>query len=261
MPYSPYNNLVKNNIILFPSEPEECGSETELIEDIQQYIHRYVAVSERFETIAAYYVLFSWLYDRFNEVPYLRLRGDYGSGKTRFLLTVGSLCYKPIFSSGASTMSPIFHMLHAFRGTLIIDEGDFRMSDEKSDVVKMLNNGTVKGISILRNELLPTKEYNPRAFQVFGPKIISTRGEYKDDALESRFITEETAISKLHDNIPINLPSQYKEEALRLRNKLLLFRFRNYDKKSIQEHLYDPSIEPVVQYWISDHNIFHSVVL
>ena len=112
-------------MILLPSGPEEYGSEAELVAEIQAYIHRYVDLSPQFERIASYYVLFSWLYDGFNELPYLRVRGDYGSGKTRFLLVVGSLCYKPVFTTGASTVSPIFHILDAFRGTLVIDEARF----------------------------------------------------------------------------------------------------------------------------------------
>jgi len=93
-------------VVLLPSEPEEYGSEEQLLAEIQSFIHRYVDVSSLFEKIASYYVLFSWVYDRFNELPYLRLRGDPGSGKTRVLLMVGSLCYKPIFASDASTVSP-----------------------------------------------------------------------------------------------------------------------------------------------------------
>ena len=82
IPYSAHNNLIKKEVVLFPSEPCDYGSETELVSDIQSFIHRYVDVSPRFERIASYYVLFSWLYDGFAELPYLRLRGDYGSGKT-----------------------------------------------------------------------------------------------------------------------------------------------------------------------------------
>jgi hypothetical protein len=244
VPYSAKNNLIENEVILFPSTPEEYGTDLQLIRDIQDYIHRYVDVSSRFEKIASYYVLLSWIYDNFNELPYLRLRGDYGSGKTRFLLTVGALCCKPIFASGASTISPIFHMLDKFRGTLILDESDFRFSDEKADMVKVLNNGNVKGIPVLRNELLPTKEYNPRAFQVYGPKIVATRGYFDDRALESRFITEEMGGNSLRNDIPINLPSIYKEEALRLRNKLLLYRFRNHGKSRELEDITDLSVEP-----------------
>ena len=105
-PYSPDNNLVKHEVVLFPSEVQEYGSEERLVGEIEAFIHRYVDVSSLFEKIASYYVLLSWVYDSFNELPYLRVRADFGSGKTRFLLIVGSLCYKPIFASGALGCAP-----------------------------------------------------------------------------------------------------------------------------------------------------------
>ena len=49
---------------------------------------------------------------------------------------------------------------------------------------------------------------------------------------------------RLRDDIPINLPSVYKKEALHLRNKLLLFRFRNLHKRKVVDGLVDRSIEP-----------------
>lgn len=244
VPYSPGNNLIKNEIVLLPSEPEEYGSEESLLDDIHSFIHRYVDVSPLFLKIASYYVLLSWVYDDFNELPYLRLRGDPGSGKTRFLLIVGSLCYKPIFASGASTVSPLFRILDSFRGTLIIDEGDFRLSDERAEVVKILNNGNARGFPVLRSEVTAKREFDPRAYAVFGPKLVATRGFFQDRALESRCLTEEMGQHRLRDNVPINLPSHYKEEALHLRNKLLLFRFRNLGKRSTSESLVDRNIEP-----------------
>jgi hypothetical protein len=244
-PYSPNNNLISNEVVLLPSQPEEYQSEEELLLEIQSFIHRYVDISPLFEKISSYYVLFSWIYDSFNELPYLRLRGEPGSGKTRFLLIVGSLCYKPIFASGASSVSPLFRILNAFRGTLVIDESDFRMSDERAELVKILNNGNVRGFPVLRSEIIGnTKEFNPRAYQVFGPKLIATRGFFDDRALESRFLTEEMGQSRLREDIPISLPDKYKTEALHIRNKLLLFRFRNLHKKMPQDSLVDRTIEP-----------------
>src|SRR5215813_5904682 len=244
VPYSPNNNLIKNEVVLLPSEPEEYGSEESLLGEIQSFIHRYVDVSPLFEKIASYYVLFSWVYDGFNELPYLRVRGDPGSGKTRFLLTIGSLCYKPIFASGASTVSPIFRILYSFHGTLIVDEGDFCFSDEKAEVVKILNNGNVKGFPVLRSESDGKREFNPRAYHVFGPKLVATRGFFDDKALESRFLTEEMDQYRFRDDVPINMSGSYKEEGLRIRNKLLLFRFRNLNKRKPTEKLVDRSIEP-----------------
>jgi hypothetical protein len=244
VPYSPCNNLLSNEVVLFPSEPLEYESEESLVESIRTFIHRYVDISPLFEQIASYYVLFTWVYDAFNELPYLRLRGDTGSGKTRFLLTVGSLCYRPIFASGASTVSPLFRILDSIRGTLIVDEGDFRFSDEKAELVKILNNGNGRGFPVLRSESVSGREFSPRAYSVFGPKLIATRGYFQDRALESRCLTEEMGGRKLRDDVPINLPANYKDEARELRNKLLTFRFRNFGKRTVDPALVDRSIEP-----------------
>lgn len=243
VPFSPGNNLIRNEAVLLPSEPEEYGSEEALRSAVRDFIHRYADLSPAFETAATYYVLLSWLYDAFNELPYLRLRGDFGTGKTRTLLTIGSLCYKPFFASGASTVSPLFHTLNAFRGTLIFDEADFRFSDEKSEIVKILNNGNVRGLPVLRTMVNERREFNPQAFQVFGPKIVASRGRYEDRGLESRFVTEGMGARPLRADIPINLPESFKDEARRLRNQLLLFRFRRRSETRLKEELLEPGLE------------------
>ncbi|MET4176272.1 hypothetical protein ABIB99_007392, partial [Bradyrhizobium sp. LA6.1] len=86
--------------------------------------------------------------------------------------------------------------------------------------------------------------FNPRAFHVFGPKIVATRGRYEDRALESRFITEETGGRPLRPDIPINLPETFKEEARELRNKLLLYRFHRRHEVKLDPSLVDPKLEP-----------------
>lgn len=244
VPFSASNNLIKNEVVLLPSEPRIYGTEQELISEVIGFIHRYADLSPSFEQVAGHYVLLSWLYDAFNDLPYLRLRGDFGTGKTRSLLTIGSLCYKPFFASGASTVSPIFHTLDAFRGTLIFDEADFRFSDERSEIVKILNNGNVRGMPVLRTVMNHQREFNPRAFHVFGPKLVATRGRYEDRALESRFITEETGARPLRNDIPINLPPTFKDEAREVRNKLLLYRFRRRLDITLNPALVDPKLEP-----------------
>lgn len=227
VPFSSDNNIIKNRVVLLPSTPSEYGTKDDLIGEISAFLHRYLDVSPSFEDVAVYYVLFTWLYDAFNEVPYIRFQGDYGTGKTRALLVVGSLCNKPFFASGASTVSPIFHILDAFRGTLVLDEADFRFSDEKAEIVKVLNNGNVNGLPVLRTMVNRQREFNPQAFRVFGPKIIAMRKAYDDQALESRFLTEVMGGGRLRSDIPINLPASLSEEAQVLRNKLLLYRFRH----------------------------------
>lgn len=244
-PYSPENSLTRNDIVLFPSRAESYESDETLVDEVRAFIHRYVDLTPLFEELSAYYVLFSWVYDNFNELPYLRAKGDTGSGKTRFLLTVGSLCYKPAFASGASTVSPLFRILDLFKGTLVIDEGDFRFSDEKAEVIKILNNGNARGFPVLRSEIVGRhKEFSPRAYQVYGPKLVATRGAFQDRALESRCLTEEMGHRKLRPDVPINLPVSFNAEARALRNKLLMFRFRHHGQLTANPAFVDPAIEP-----------------
>lgn len=225
VPYGADNNLIATGCVLLPSEVGVFTTQAALIAAIQAFVHRYVDLSPVFEEIAAHYVLLSWVYDAFNELPYLRLRGDYGTGKTRALMVIGSLCYKPFFASGASTVSPIFHVLDAFGGTLVLDEADFRFSDATAPLSKILNNGNMAGLPVLRTMTNRHKELNPRAFRVYGPKLIAMRHSFADRALESRFLTEETGQRSLRSDIPIQLPPQLHAEARILRNSLLAWRF------------------------------------
>jgi hypothetical protein len=225
VPYSARNNLIAHGCVLLPSHPEPHGSKAELIRDIEAFLHRFVDISPVFERIAAHYVLLSWVHDAFNELPYLRLHGEYGTGKTRALQVIGSLCYRPIFASGASTVSPLFHTLDRFGGTLILDEADFRLSDATSEIVKILNNGHMKGMPVLRTMQNREREFDPRAFHVYGPKLVAMRRGFDDPALESRFVTERTGLQPMRADIPITLPTAFKTEALSLRNRLLHFRF------------------------------------
>lgn len=242
VPYSPSNNLIKHGVLMLAKHPEPYGSVAELVANIDAYLDRYVDLTPSFRTLACYYILLTWVYDAFNELPYLRFRGDYGSGKTRALMVVGSLCHKAFFASGASTVSPIFHTLDEFRGTLIIDEADFRFSDEKAEMSKILNNGNVRGFPVLRTQVTQKKEFEPRAFNVFGPKVVAMRRSFEDLALESRFFTEEMGSVPPRADIPINLPDVQKEEALALRNQLLAYRFAALPNIRIDASLVDPRL-------------------
>ena len=48
----------------------------------------------------------------------------------------------------------------------------------------------------------------------------------------------------LREDIPINLPDSFENEALELRNQLLMWRFRNFHKVGLKTDAIDRSIEP-----------------
>jgi len=241
-PLSARGNIVKKKLVLFPIKAEEYQDNEELLKEIQGFIHKYIQVNPVYEKMAAFYVLFTWVHDRFNELPYLRALGDWGTGKTRALKTIGSLCYKPIFAAGAVTASPIFRILDITHGTLVMDEADFKISGSWAEIIKILNCGYQKDIPVLRSESTG-RTFEPRAFSVYGPKIIATRKRFDDQALESRCLTEEMQ-KMTRGDIPFNLADGFWEEAAQIRNKLLLWRFKNFSKIKLKPELADRSIEP-----------------
>lgn len=239
--YKPINNdFVKKEFIYLPSKVEEYDTLSTLLQLIQQYIHKYLDITEFGEVLSSYYVLLSWIYDNFEAIPYLRFIGDYGTGKSRALKVVGSICYKPIFAGGAITPSPIFRLIEQFKGTLVIDEADFSFSNHFAEIVKILNCGYQKGLPVLRTE--GDKKKEPTAFNVFSPKLIATRESFKDLALESRCLTEQMKGNPRQD-IPYQLPKEFEKEALYLRNMLLMFRFRHYNEIEIDENLRIQGVE------------------
>lgn len=244
VPISASNSLIRHQAIVLPEAPEPYGDVATLVADIELYIARYLSISDGFRRFAAYYILFSWVYDAFEEVPYLRVQAEWGSGKTRALIVIGSLCYRAFLASGASTVSPIFHTLDTFRGTLVLDEADFRISDQTTELTKILNNGNVRGFPVFRTAITQKREFDPRAFQVFGPKLVAMRGSFSDEALESRFITERLDAVPMEPHIPINLPAAQRQEAQTLRNKLLRFRFDLRLGLHADEALVDTTLSP-----------------
>lgn len=221
------DQTLREGAVILPSRAEEYGSTKELLEEIRGFIHKYLDISKEMKHISSWYVLLSWLYDRLRTLSYLRARGDTGRGKTRFLETIGSLCYHCTKAAGCVTPAPIYRLIRLWRGTIILDEGDFKGSDESHEVVKILNCGFQKDMPVIRCnkndpdklEILPT----------FCPKIIATRQSFTDKALESRCLTE--IMKKTNrDDIPVDLPLEFFEEADKIRNKLLMFRFKNYHK-------------------------------
>lgn len=213
--------------VRLPSGVVEYGDTLSLLQEVESHIYRYLDVSDSFRKFASYYILLSWLYDRFNTLPYLRFIGDTGCGKSRALDICGGLCYKATSASGCITPAPIYRMLKRWAGTIILDEADLQNSDEYHEVTKILNCGFERNRPVIR-----AVKDNPDKLQIlptFGPKVFATRRRFKDAALEARCLTE-IMQETTREDIPAILNDAFYKEQGQLRNKLLLFRFRNYDK-------------------------------
>ena len=217
------NEAVFKKAVLLPSGVLDYPDIETLIKEIRTHIYKYVDITDRYRQIASWYILSTWLIDKIGTTTYLRALGDYGTGKSRFKRVLGGLCYKPIFISGAITPAPIFRMIETWGGTLVFDEMDMRFSDEKDILVKILNSGNERFNPILR---CSDKDYSKISFfDTFSPKVFCTRGSFKDQALETRCLTEVMRETTRTDIPPLLSDGHpfFKEEEI-LRKKLLMFR-------------------------------------
>jgi hypothetical protein len=246
--YLPTHDALVGEVVHFASTAVPYDSQALLFKEIQSFLHRYLELSADFEEIASLYILLTWVYEFAPSIPYLRVIGDWGTGKTRFLQVAGAICFRPIFASGATTPAPIFRILEQFRGTLVLDEADFNDSSSWMEMVKLLNNGYRPGMPVLRADKENGKWY-PRSYQVFGPKLIATRFPFKDEALESRCLTSQME-PLTRDDIPRVLPPSFDTEVNDLRAKLLTFRLANLTRlkgKTFGNELLEPNLQPRLQ--------------
>ena len=225
MPSDDPNHLVSKGVVLFPSSATDYGTQADLDAALIAFVHRYCDVPPFWERIIVAYVKLTWVFDRFTAIPYLRFLGEWSGGKTRMPQTTAVLAYRSIVASGAMTAAVLFRLIEQFRGTCYLDEADFRSSDLWTEIVKVLNAGYKKNNPVLRCD----KDNQPEAFDVFGPKILTTRKRWQDAALESRCITLEVQEkAKIRSDVPYQLPATFDAEARGLRNQLLMWRLRNY---------------------------------
>ncbi len=221
--YAPIiEEVLEKRIVLLPTYPAPYDSEAELLRHIQAYIHQWCEVNQDTERLLAGYVMLTWIHDECPTMPIINARGRSGTGKSRLLETLRQVCYRGMRASGCLSFSSMFRTAERWKGTLAINEGDLKNSSAKSDIVKYLNERYEKGGNVWRTNPDNLKsEY----FDAYGPTIVTTRHQYKDDALESRCFTIPMK-ERTRRDIYLNLPKKFYDDGAALRNKLLSFRFK-----------------------------------
>ena len=232
--------------VLVPTEPDfgrgdEIDDEV-LRQDVRAFVNRYVELPNGMDFVAVEYALFSWVFDSFDELPYLSFRTvDCGRGKSRALETVGAVCYRPLIVGGGSSSAAILRMLDRLGGTLVCDEFDHASDTElAANLTKILNQGFQRRRPLIK---CVGEDNTPTPFKCYGPKIFALRQGLGDDATESRIISIRMH-QRTRGDIPLTLPrARFDAEALAIRNRLLAWRFRRIGQVSTRPELANALLE------------------
>jgi hypothetical protein len=247
-----FDRMVSSGSVLFPSGlAKELKSTREIAAMVEAFLKRnYLFDDAKIPKIISYYVMLTWLYDNFRSIPYLRARGDAGSGKSELMKRVGLVCYRLTKTNGAGTMASFFRTTETFKGTVYFDEMDLANgSGADNEVVKFINLGAMDGNPVIRLEevIKPdgSRGYQPTPFRSFCPKLFAMRQDFDDDAVGSRSITfrlvGKEAEEMMARGIPFEINDRMDKEAIQLRNQLLTWRMWNFKqgKRDLTNDLVD----------------------
>ena len=215
------DDISRNNGIALPSDVLEYGDTSDLINEIHIFLKKYIELPDFYEKFLPNLALFYWVYESFPFIPYLQFVGRTSTGKSTAMEVFGSICYKPINTTGSLTIASVFRVATSWKGTLLIDEFE-KAGENAREMVSFLKSGVSNNL-ILRTEGEVKKEV--KAYVVKAPKIFTSENPINDAGLQSR-----TIVIKMEKNkrpIPLYRLPHYYDEAQEIRNKLLLWRFRN----------------------------------
>jgi hypothetical protein len=225
------------SVVLLPAGPRPFRSVEDLDRRLSDHISRYTQVPLELAGILPLYIRYTWLADRFQTAPYLRLTGPSGSGKSRTSQIVGHLCRKPYMTNATASEASLNRTMQMLGVcTTVIDESEHEPGSESQvATTKMLRvgfeaNGAVERCDEVTRE--GTKTHRPVRLPVFGPKIICAIKHVPDKALHSRSIPVRMVESR---TMPIELPASYPAEVLELQAMLLRYRL---------DHFFAPLPEP-----------------
>jgi hypothetical protein len=236
------NEVLRNGLVLLPSWAEEYETDEKLRQNIFNFLNYWHEQRDNFEReLDLDYAFTSWVYDIIPQLAYRRALSRFGKGKSTWLEVLGCICNRPMILAGCATDAAIRRMFDTWRGTALIDEADFKDSTLYAVIIKILNIGWSNfwGYYHMADENDPKKTVT---YRVYGPKLLATRKRYTDVATESRcltFIARENIEAR-----PLFRFKKFLEQAQQIRNKLLMWRFRNFRqlKEKISEIIENPDL-------------------
>jgi DNA primase catalytic core len=133
--------------------------------------------------LLAVWIMGTYLYPLFDAYPYLQLYGPKGSGKTKTLTFLAATAFNAVISSSIKPAG-LFRIVERSGATLLLDEAERLNNKENPELAELLRAGYKKPSVAIR---VQEKNFEPRFFNVFGPKAIANiKG--LDDVLGSRCI-------------------------------------------------------------------------
>ncbi len=232
------------------------GSQEELWEECYGILKDFVCLPEDIIQILTWTMLYYniWDHPAFRTCFYLVIRGFSGKGKNRLLDVFRECCLRTLNLGNSPSIPVLFRAPQGLKPILLLDEV---MWDPKNpnynDYSGIWNSGFQKTGSVPRMERDKHESFKVKYFNTFGPKIAIIQGELPPGPAQSRCIMVELPSSedefkelvrrRQKDNLnTIELSQDFFDRAMQFKNKVLMWRFENWDRIQYTEKYADLNI-------------------
>lgn len=225
--------------IMWPTATEEAvelikkDDNQSLFRDLIKFIHRHLELPEPDqEVILALWVMMTWVFKKFDKLPFLFFFGPPATGKTRGHEVLREVCWRGVHSVVASEAS-IFRMAEYFKPTLLVDEATLWDRERMPGLISLLNARHAKDVLVPRVNKEKIGAASIQAYEVFGPTCLAGTDDLTA-TLRTRSIV--LYMKGLTRRVRRHLD---KKEGEHLRNRLLAFKIRhlNDDFRGSEEEL------------------------
>jgi hypothetical protein len=114
--YPKVDDFVRKGVVVFPSDLGPLVSTSDLLKIHEGHNRKSILLDKPTDySMASFYSVFSWVFDCFNELPFLRARGGKDTGKSAIMLRIGYLCYRLAKSTGIGSTASLKHAQELYK--------------------------------------------------------------------------------------------------------------------------------------------------
>jgi putative DNA primase/helicase len=176
----------------------------QLLTDTAAAVRRYVVVTSEQATAISLWIGMAYLIDVIEIAPILlATAATPRAGKTTLCIVVGALTPRPILISSISA-AVLYRLIEAHRPTLIGDEGDTWVTDERSDIRGVINAGHTRATATVARCV--GDDHEVRLYSVWCARMLAMIGRPpstildRSIAIELRRRTDDEPIARLRQD-------------------------------------------------------------
>jgi hypothetical protein len=183
---------------------------SELLNKCQEWIRRYIVVSDEQAIIMAAWVLHTYAFDAAETTPYIHITApERACGKSRLMEALEALSAAPI-RSGGMTAAALVRTIEAKKPTIFLDEMDAQLGGDKeyAEAIRgILNEGFRKGGVFYK---CIGRDFDLKDFNVFCPKCFAGIGALPDT------VSSRSIVIEMRRKLPGEAVEPFRQRAVKI---------------------------------------------